>query len=185
MIAARSADLTSRWIPPGSGSFAVTAEGYSATSPLYFDVPSLEPGDYRMRLDATHSNHDIGDLQRRTATFYVFLRVLPPESERGATNRASSLFRFASLPAGHQFAYHAAKSDGLTPSGNPLDATTSECRPETLACYACVLTIIRSAWCACALSALSSRTATATQEPKLSRAGGTRTRDLLTPSQAR
>jgi hypothetical protein len=102
MIAARSADLTSRWIPPGSGSFAVTAEGYSATSPLYFDVPSLEPGDYRIRLDGTHSNHDIGDLS-------------------GERRRSR---------------YHAAKSDGLTPSGNPLDATTSECRPETLAWYA-------------------------------------------------
>lgn len=78
MIAAQSAEQPSRWIPPGSGSFVVTAEGYSATSPLYFAVPPLEPGDYRVRLDATHANHEIGDLQRRTATFYVPLHVMAP-----------------------------------------------------------------------------------------------------------
>ena len=79
VVAARSADLGSQWIPAGSGSFAVTLEGYRATSPLYFEVPPLDPGEYRIRLDAVLTGDTDVDVRDRTATFYAPLRVLPPE----------------------------------------------------------------------------------------------------------
>jgi hypothetical protein len=76
VAAAPSVDTPSRWIPPGSTPFAVTLEGYSAAAPMYFDVPPLPPGDYRIRLDATHASADVGNLRERTATLYAQLRIL-------------------------------------------------------------------------------------------------------------
>jgi hypothetical protein len=78
IIGARSSGVPSKWIPAGSPPFAVTLEGYRADSPLYFDAPPLDPGDYRIRLDATHPAGSIGDLRQRTATLYATLRLLPP-----------------------------------------------------------------------------------------------------------
>lgn len=49
VIGGRTAnDAGSRWIPIGSPPFAVTIEGYEATRPLYFEVPPVDPGDYRL-----------------------------------------------------------------------------------------------------------------------------------------
>jgi hypothetical protein len=43
IVAPRTRDGRSRWIPPGSGPIAVTLEGYRGDMPLYFDVPDLAP----------------------------------------------------------------------------------------------------------------------------------------------
>jgi hypothetical protein len=58
----------------------VTLEGYLGTAPVYFNVPPLPPGDYRIRLDLIYQNGGIGDMQARTATLYAALRVLPAQT---------------------------------------------------------------------------------------------------------
>ena len=57
----------------------MTLEGTPANTPVHFVVPALDPGDYRIRLDATHRDQEIGDIQACTATLYAFLRVLSAE----------------------------------------------------------------------------------------------------------
>jgi hypothetical protein len=79
VVTARASDRPSRWAPVNAAPFAVTLEAYPATMPLYFDVPPVDPGVYRIRLDAIAPDGRIGDLRRRTATFYVALRVLPSQ----------------------------------------------------------------------------------------------------------
>jgi len=76
VIGARKARVPSRWITAESPPTVITLEGYPATAPLYFDAPPIAPGDYRIRLDATHGNAEIGDLRARTATLYTELRML-------------------------------------------------------------------------------------------------------------
>jgi hypothetical protein len=76
VVVSRTPDQPSRWLRPGE-TVAVTL-GYSATTPLYFDVPPIPAGDYRLRLDAIHGRGAAGDLRHRTATLYAFLRVLEP-----------------------------------------------------------------------------------------------------------
>jgi hypothetical protein len=76
VLGARSRNGSSSWTPKGSGAF-MTLEGYRGTMPLFFDVPPVQHGEYRIRLDLTHSSHGIGDVQARTATLYAFLLVLP------------------------------------------------------------------------------------------------------------
>jgi hypothetical protein len=44
--------------------------------PLYFVVPPVSAGDYRIRLDLIHSRTDVGDLRDRTATLYAPLRIV-------------------------------------------------------------------------------------------------------------
>jgi hypothetical protein len=78
VVGARSSEGRSRWVPPDSGPLAVTLEGYQATTPLFFVVPPVSAGDYRIRLDLIHSRAEIGDLRDRMATLYVPLRILEP-----------------------------------------------------------------------------------------------------------
>jgi hypothetical protein len=56
-----------------------TLEGIPATEPVYFDVPSVPPGDYRLRRDllVTALGDRSSSLIERTATLYAPLRVLP------------------------------------------------------------------------------------------------------------
>jgi hypothetical protein len=76
VVGARSREGRSRWVPPDAGPLAVTLEGYRATRPLYFVVPPVPAGDYRIRLDLIHSRGEVGDLRDRTATLYAPLRIL-------------------------------------------------------------------------------------------------------------
>ena len=76
LLATSTPTGTSRWYPAG-GWLAMTAEGYSGDSPLYFEVPTVEPSEYRLRLDLAI----IGDtpVRERTATLCAELRVIEHE----------------------------------------------------------------------------------------------------------
>jgi hypothetical protein len=76
VIVGRTPDERSTWKPAGSPPYAVTAEGYLAAQPMYFDVPPIEPGDYRIRIDAAMPSHPAPSLRDRTATLYTSLLVL-------------------------------------------------------------------------------------------------------------
>lgn len=65
----------SHWHPVSEGErFGVTREGYSGTTPLVFQVPPVDAGEYRIRLDFIDGAE--GSVRERTATLYAFLRVV-------------------------------------------------------------------------------------------------------------
>jgi len=75
----RTPDAASLWMPvDAQRRYVVTAEGYRGSSPMYFTVPPLAPGDYRLRFDMIHYNGDLGDVRHRTASLEAPLRILPP-----------------------------------------------------------------------------------------------------------
>lgn len=77
LLTGRSPSEAPKWESYGtSGMFAVTLEAIPGPTPLYVRLPPVEPGEYRLRLDLVHRNHDIGDVQARTATLYSPLRVV-------------------------------------------------------------------------------------------------------------
>ena len=80
LLTGRSPSAAPTWESYGtSGMFGVTMQAIPGTTPLYVRLPPVVPGDYRFRLDLVHGNHDIGDVQARTATLYSPLRVIPPD----------------------------------------------------------------------------------------------------------
>jgi len=80
IMSSGSRDGRAQWLPleTETGPLGVTLAEHPATTPLYFDVPPIPPGEYRVRLDLIHSRAELGDPRDRTATLYAPLRVLAP-----------------------------------------------------------------------------------------------------------
>lgn len=84
VTAAQFRDAPSFWLPAAATPLPVTLEGHQATKPQYFDVPPLDPGNYRLRVDLLYGNSGTADqtidlarpLRLQTATLYSELQVL-------------------------------------------------------------------------------------------------------------
>lgn len=84
LVGGCSSATAPRWEPYGTSSmFAVAMTSIPGPTPLYVRLPPVAPGEYRLRLDLVHRNHELGEVRVRTATLYAPVRVIPLDGGDG------------------------------------------------------------------------------------------------------